>query len=170
MGGLALSRLAGYGLPALIVAALVGMAVAYQRGVGAERVRWQAAEASTLRAALTRVQQRTAEVAALTAAQDRARQAAEVSYADMQREIDRQRAAVARLGRLRDPGARASCGGAVSAAAGGAGVSADGAAGAELSAGASGFLFDLTARCDRAAAYATACHGWVKGWPVTAPR
>lgn len=158
-----ISRLVGWGLPALVVALLATGALAYGRGVSTERGRWQAREANDLQMALERVQERTAEVERLRSAQEQARVSAEVSYADMQREIDRQRAAVARLGRLRDPGARAACGDAVPAAAAGSGVPSGSSAGADLSEGASAFLLDFAARCDRAAAYATACHGWVKG-------
>lgn len=155
-----MARLWVYGALALVLATAAAGGLGYRRGVTVERLRGEAAEAAALQAALARLQERQAQVQALQAQQTRVREQAEVGYAQMQVEIDRQRAAVRRLERLRDPGARAACGSALPAPGAAAGVSADGAAGADLSERASGFLRDFAERCDRAAAYAQGAHRW----------
>jgi hypothetical protein len=135
-----------YGALALVLATVAAGWMGYRRGVTVERLRGEAAQAQVLREALARVQERQAQ--------------AEATYAQMQAEIDRQRRALAGAGRLRDPGARASCGDALPSPTAAAGVSADGPTGAELSERASGFLRDFAERCDRAAAYAQGAHRW----------
>jgi hypothetical protein len=152
------------GVVALLVCGL--LAAVYHQGRVVERAQWEQREAKALAESLNLVQQRTAEVEALRAQQTAARQSAEETYARMQADIDSKSADLVRLGkRLRDPGARAGCGNPLPATSGSTGVPADTATGAELSETASRFLFTLTERCDRAAAYATAAHLWAKSLP-----
>jgi hypothetical protein len=131
-----------YGALALVLATVAAGWMGYRRGVTVERLRGEAAQAQVLREALARVQERQAQVQMLRAQQERVSEQAEATYAQMQAEIDRQRRALAGAGRLRDPGARASCGDALPSPTAAAGVR------------------DFAERCDRAAAYAQGAHRW----------
>ena len=152
-------RLIAYAVALAALAALLG--VADHRGYRRASLERDAAQAQVERDLLTRLQQRIADNATLTAKHREVREHADRDYQQALAEIDRQRRRADQLGRLRDPGRPATCRPALSAAAGPAGSAADDTAGNELSAEAAGFLFDLAADADRAAAYAQACHGWV---------
>jgi len=151
--------------PYVAIAVLVGLVallgVADHRGYRRASLERDAAQAQVERDLLTRLQQRIADNATLTAKHREVREHADRDYQQALAEIDRQRRRADQLGRLRDPGRPATCRPALSAAAGPAGSAADDTAGNELSAAAAGFLFDLAADADRAAAYAQTCHRWV---------
>ncbi len=150
-----------YGLPILLLA-LVGTHVgAYHAGVERQVDRQARVELAAQRAYLTRLQRRIADNAALAAQYQEARNDADREYQQALAEIDRQRRRAEQLGRLRDPGRPGGCGPAVPAAAGPASGVTAGTTGSDLSAAATGFLLDLAADADRAAAYAQTCHAWV---------
>ena len=161
MIGAAIALLRRYAWLAGVLALVAALGMADRRGYQRATVQHQAAQAKTERAYLTRLQQRIRDNATLAAQHREAREHADHDYNQALAEIDRQRRRADQLGRLRDPGRASSCGPALSAAAGPAGSAADGAAGNELSAEATGFLFDLAADADRAAAYAQTCHRWL---------
>ena len=146
---------------ALALATMLGLAD--RRGYQRATRQHEAAQAKVERAYLARLQQRITDNATLAAHQREVRDDADKSYQAAMAEIDRQRRRADQLGRLRDPGRASGCGPAVPTAAGPAGSAAAGPAGNDLSAAAAGFLFDLVADADRAAAYAITCHRWVMG-------
>ena len=158
---LLLARLGPYAWLAAAVALVAALVAADHRGYARATLQHEAAQAKVERAYLARLQQRLADNATLAARQREDREHADQSYQQALAEIDRQRHRADQLGRLRDPGRPATCGPALPATPGPAGRAADGPAGNELSAAADGFLRDLAADADRAAAYAQACHGWV---------
>lgn len=157
------ARIAPYAALGVLLALLAAFGVGQHRGAASERARWELQQARTERALFERLAARTREVAAITAAQVEAQHAAEVRHARLQTEIDRARADLARVVRLRDPGARAAGGCALPAAAAdpGAAIGHD-PAGADLSAAADGFLRQFAADADAAALYAVTCRRWVE--------
>jgi len=154
-------RLTAYAVIAAALTLVAALGIADHRGYQRATLRHEAAQAKAERAYITRLQQRIRDNATLATRYREAREHADTDYQAALAEIDRQRRRAGQLGRLRDPGRPADCRPALPAAPGPAGGAADGAAGNELSAAAAGFLFDLAADADRAAAYAQACHGWV---------
>lgn len=155
------SSLRLYALGAAALALIAALGVADHRGYQRAAHKYEAAQAAADRAYITRLQQRIRDNAALAAHYREAREHADTDYQAALAEIDRQRRRAGQLGRLRDPGRPADCRPALPAAAGPAGGAADGAAENDLSAAAAGFLLDLAADADRAAAYAQTCHRWV---------
>jgi hypothetical protein len=155
------SSLRLYVLIAAALALVAALGIADRRGYNRATLQHEAAQAEVERAYIARLQQRIRDNATLTARYREAREHADTDYQQALAEIDRQRRRADQLGRLRDPGRPATCRPALSAAAGPAGSAADDPAGNELSAAAAGFLFDLAADADRAAAYAQTCHRWV---------
>lgn len=161
MIGALLARLRPYAWLAGVLALAVALGLADRRGYHRATLEHEAAQAKVERALLARLQQRIADNATLAAHQREDREHADHDYQQALAEIDRQRRRADQLGRLRDPGRASGCGPAVPTAAGPASGAADDPAGNDLSAAATGFLFDLAAAADRAAAYAQTCHGWV---------
>lgn len=143
------------------VAVVVVLGLADRHGYHRATLQQQAAQAKAERAYLTRLQGRIAENATLAAHQREVRDHADHDYQQALDDIDRQRRRADQPGRLRDPGRPADCRPALSTPAGPARGAAEGAAGNDLSAAAAGFLLDLAADADRAAAYAQTCHRWV---------
>lgn len=155
------ARLQPYAWLAGLLALAAALATADQRGYARATARAEATASAAERAYLTRLQQRIQDNAALSAHYREAREHADQDYQLALAQIDLERRRAGELGRLRDPGRPAACRPALPAAAGPAGSAAAPAPGAELSAAATGFLLDLAADADRAAAYAQACQRWV---------
>lgn len=142
---------------AVLLAGVLGYAHRYRDAATA----CEARESAALRAALVKVQEQQAAMAALQRERDHAKEQADRAYRESREEIARLHGDLSRLGRLRDPGARPCSGDAVPAAAAAAGVSDGSASGAELSEAASEFFIGEAERADRAAAYATGCYQWI---------
>ena len=154
-------RLRAYFVAIAGVAVVVAAVLGYARGHSIAVTACEARESAALRAALVKVQEQQAAMAALQRERDHAKEQADRTYQESREEITRLHGDLSRLGRLRDPGARPCSGDAVPAAAAGAGVSAGSASGAELSEAASEFFIEEAERADRAAAYATGCYQWI---------
>jgi hypothetical protein len=155
------ARLTLYAAIAALVGLVALLGLADHRGYRRASLERDAAQAQVEHDLLTRLQQRIADNATLATHQREVREHADRDHQQALAEIDHWRSLADKRGRLRDPGRPATCRPALSAAAGPAGSAADDAAGNELSAAASGFLRDLAADADRAAAYAQTCHRWV---------
>ena len=149
------------GLPVLIGVLLASHAGAYYAGIIRQEDRQAKATQKLEREYLTRLQQRITENAALAAKQREDRDHAEQEYHAAMAEVDRQRRRADSLGRLRDPGRTTPCRPAVPATSGPTSGPVADTTGGDLSAEATEFLRDFARDADRAAVYATACHGWV---------
>ena len=149
------------GVPLLVVGLLASHAWAYHAGVVRQEDRQARALQKVEREYLAKLQQRITENAALAAKHREDREHAELEYHAAMAEVDRQRRRADSLGRLRDPGRTTPCKPAVPATAGPTRNAAADATGGDLSEEATEFLRDFARDADRAAVYATACHGWV---------
>ena len=161
-------RLAAYAAPVAIVALIASHGWAYHKGAEKERTNNAVAQAKAERVYLEKLQQRITENTALADQYREDREHADQSYQAALDEIERQRRRADAV-RLRDPG-KTACRPALPAPPGPAGGVADTATRNDISAAVDGvlspaatrFLLDFAADADRAAAYAIACHGWVR--------